>query len=65
MIDPLLDRLDAARRRLRLTQLLTGGVLVSAALLTALLGWFVCDYLFGTPLKDYDHFVTGFIDFIA
>ena len=46
MIDPLLDRLDAARRRLRLTQLLTGGVLVSAALLTALLGWFVCDYLF-------------------
>ena len=46
MIDPLLERLDAARQHLRRIRLLTGGLLVLATLMTALLGWFVCDYLF-------------------
>ena len=46
MITTLLSRLDDARSKLRQTNLLTGVLLVSAALGASLLAWFLCDWLF-------------------
>ena len=57
MIDPLLDRLDDARARLRRTRLATGALLVLATAVAAGFGWFLCDYLFVHRILE-----GGFLD---
>lgn len=57
MIDPLLDRLDEARARLRRTRLATGVLLVLATAVAAAFAWFLCDYLFVHRILE-----GGFLD---